>query len=59
MQIPTWIQSIGLWLGVAIAAVLIGLAVFVFRRGLLNTVLWLVGLAAAAIGVINRISYGK
>lgn len=59
MAIPTWVKQITLWTGVGIGAVLIVLATFVFRSGLLNTLLWIVGLAAAAVGVVNYLSYGK
>lgn len=41
-----------------VAGVALVLALFVIRGGLVNSFLWLVGLAALAIGAINKASYG-
>ena len=53
-----FIRSITLWHGIIAAVIAIALAMFVIRGGILNSILWLVGIAAVVIGVINQISYG-
>ena len=54
----SFIKSITLLHGVIAAVVAIVLAMVVFRGGLLNLLLWIVGLGALVVGVINQISYG-
>ena len=51
------LKSLSLVHAAIIAVITIGLALFFVQRGLINTILWVVGLAALAVGVVNKASY--
>jgi len=52
------VKSLTLWQGAAIAFVALALALFLIQRGVVNTILWLIGIGALGIAVVNKASYG-
>ena len=56
--LPPWVRRLTIVHSLIIAAVLIGVAVVFFRRGLIHMGLWLAALAVVIIGIVNFVSYG-
>ena len=57
MALMQYVKGLTLWHAVVIAAVAILAGMFVFRSGLLNTLAWVVAIAALAVGAVNKLSY--
>lgn len=56
--LPPGVRRLTIVHSLIIAAVLIGIAVVFFGRGLIHMVLWLAALAVVIIGMVNFVSYG-